>query len=1182
ASAFPDYNAVTDLEMKPGDPNTLFAAVGVFPNASNGLYESRDAGQTWALAGNFPSGSSEGRIEVSISKSAPDTMYASVADPSSGGLLSLVKSTDGGTTWAAVTGKPTNYMGTQGWYDQVLMVDPSDPNVVFAGGSLSGAQDAQGNFIGGFLESRDGGATWTDIYQGVDSTGPHTDYHAAAFDANGDLLVGSDGGVWRITDPAFATLHWDDLNGDLSTIQVVGFDYDPSNPSTIYLGAQDNGSDKTTGNLEWTLFSYGDGGYVQVDPNSPKTVYFEYVNNAFYRSDDGGVTITPIGNGLTGQGNFYSYFTLDPNNSSRVFFGTDRINVSNNKGASWAALSTPGVNGFPTFSTVDYIAVAPSNSSTIYTSMSGSVYITTDNGQNWTASTVPGGKVTQIAVDSNNSKIAYAVRGANGGGKVYKTTDGGLTWTNLTGDLPDVPVDSVLQVKQPTGEDVLVVGTDSGAFLSYNGGTNWGRLKTGLPNAQVVQLRYDVVDDILFAGTHGRGMFATVGLFTIAINTLTATPTENTNSTVKLATFQPTNAGTLASDFSARVDWGDGTKPSAGTVVDNLDGTYSVYATHNYIEGGKYSYTLTVSQNSGGQAIKVGEADVVDLPIKAVGVTIPSTYVEGQTYSGTVAQFTDTDPDLISPGAYTVTVDWYAPNSTTPTSVSGTVIVDPNATGQNWFLVNSSHRLVGGVTRIVTTIVGPGGGTATATSYINVVDSALHIDPNYPAALAPLDGTPFYDLLARFTDDDPLQPGTSNYTALVDWGDGKTSSTANGSLEVTADPSGNGLLLAAADGFGHVYSPGVYHVTVTVGNLTGDSTATRAYDIVVEDSAITGQSYSYSGVGGVSLTKILASFVDASPAVLSLDNFEATIDWGDGSPEEPATILINYDGGFVVQGTHAYAQGGKDYVYTINFKDVRLGTPPPVTPSSASVTGTISVKSAPFSATGADLSQVSLREGQTFDGTVATITTPNTLADPSTFSATVSWGDGSTSPATISRDGTLSINGTHTYSRWGRYDITVHLTGPESRFTSTTDSISIQDAPIQAHGSPISLDALTSVSNLKVASFTVSAPNASVNIGDYSAQIGWGDGSFTAGEVKSDGRGGYDVLGSHTYAVSGNYPISVAINSRGGSNTATSTSAQVSPKLHSLTGDISSSTTGTIRDTTPTFSGFAAPGAQVT
>ena len=201
-------------------------------------------------------------------------------------------------------------------------MDPSNANIVYAGG-----QNSTGEFqkAKGFIESTDGGNTWTDISTGAgNKTGPHTDQHAIAFDANGKLLDGTDGGIWRLDNPDPKNLVWTDINGNLNTITFTGIALDPTNPSIAYGGSQDNGTEKFTGSLGWTQFGKNDGGFVRVDPTNPSTVYFTYEytqngNSWFLRSDDGGTTSESLTNGINSNdpGPFYIHYVMDLSNPSR-------------------------------------------------------------------------------------------------------------------------------------------------------------------------------------------------------------------------------------------------------------------------------------------------------------------------------------------------------------------------------------------------------------------------------------------------------------------------------------------------------------------------------------------------------------------------------------------------------------------------------------------------------------------------------------------------------------------------------------------------------------------------------------------------------------------------------------------------------------------------------------------------
>jgi photosystem II stability/assembly factor-like uncharacterized protein len=524
-----DYS---DLVMDPLDPQTLYAAVGTLTGAlANGVYKTSDGGNTWAVAGNFPKGSNNGNTKIAIAPTNRLVLYVSIANPyegsRSGALGKMMKSVDGGLTWNQLT-NPPNYMGSQGWYDSTLAVDPSTPNTVYAGGA------ARPNSI---IRSLDGGNSWSDLSVGSDGQGPHADHHGIGFDAAGRLLDGNDGGIWRLDNQT--PVRWSNLNGNLQITQFYGIALHPTDPKTIYGGSQDNGTDKTTGSLAWTEFSFGgDGGYVRIDSNNPHTVYhtFEYqIYGSIFlqRSDNDGTTWVTKTTGIntSDAGNAYPFYVIDPSNSSRLLLGTNRVYESTNRGDNWTPISTPTMNGWVVASPIDRLAVAPTDGNTIYVSVGGDfgnswhIFVTTNDGGSWIERDLPvTGQIAGLQVDPTNSQIAYAVRNAFGGGHVFRTTDGGVSWTDISGNLPNLPAYTIA-----LGSGTIYIGNDDGVYFSTDSGANWTRLGDGLPNVQVHELVLNAAFGILAAGTYGRGVWelnvgsvATHFLVTPSANPVTA------------------------------------------------------------------------------------------------------------------------------------------------------------------------------------------------------------------------------------------------------------------------------------------------------------------------------------------------------------------------------------------------------------------------------------------------------------------------------------------------------------------------------------------------------------------------------------------------------------------------------------------------------------------------------------
>jgi hypothetical protein len=528
----------SDLVMDPTNSNVLYTAVGypiglaINGQYLNGVYKTTDGGATWSAAGNFPTNDPEvGRIALAIAPSSPQTIYASVADGSYdtttnqfgatfGNFYEMFKSSDGGATWTMLSNVP-NYMGQQGWYDTTLAVDPHNANIVYAAGQ------ADDNSM---IESFDGGQSWLDISAGADGFGPHADHHAIGFDANGRLLDGDDGGIFRLDNDGPNSLSWTDLNSNLNTIQFTGVALSPTNANIAYGGSQDNGTDEYNASLGWTQVQQGDGGYVRIDPNNPNIIYhtFYYGGDGFLeRSNDGGLTWTGETNGINfnDPANFYPPYVMDPSNSNRLLLGTNVVYETTNQGDLWTPISTPGSNGWNSSNVITALAVSASNPNTIYAATASNsdvrdVFVSTNDGASWTESAPDpyfyGTTISDIVVDPTNSQVAY-VTFANfnsdvfGLGTVFQTTDGGQTWNNITGNLPDIPVESMAIVKQGNGvpADMLIVGTDQGVYYSANQGATWAAYGSGLANAEVTELAWNPTTGILAAATHGRGTWET-------------------------------------------------------------------------------------------------------------------------------------------------------------------------------------------------------------------------------------------------------------------------------------------------------------------------------------------------------------------------------------------------------------------------------------------------------------------------------------------------------------------------------------------------------------------------------------------------------------------------------------------------------------------------------------------------
>ena len=489
----------TDVEIDKSNSQHLFAAVGG-GTATSGLYVTTNGGTSWTLVGGgLISGTEVGWSKVAFAPSSTQTVYTSFSNNATGGLLAMWRSTNGGSSWTQLVNTP-NYLGTQASYDSTLAVDPHNTNIVYAAGA--GGTNS-------FIESTNSGNSWSDISTAVSGTSPHASHHGIAFDADGHLLDGNDGGIWRLDNPLVGAQAWTDITSNLQIGQYISGALDPTNPNSAYGGSQGNGTSQFTGSTVWTALESGDNGAVRINPQTPTTLYHQSPSSVFGAagivrvSTNGGATWTNATTGITTSDpqSYFAPLNIDPNNGNHLFFGTNRVYETTNGASSWAPISTTNTNGWTTTGAINALAVAPSSPTTIYASAGGHVFVTTNDGAAWTQIDTPN-PVANLLVSPTNSQTVFAVTSTFGVPHVFETTNGGTLWTNITGNLPDLPTYSIA-----LNGSTLYVGNDNGVWTSTNGGTTWTQLGSGMPNVEVRDLEFNSTTNTLAAFTLGRGVF---------------------------------------------------------------------------------------------------------------------------------------------------------------------------------------------------------------------------------------------------------------------------------------------------------------------------------------------------------------------------------------------------------------------------------------------------------------------------------------------------------------------------------------------------------------------------------------------------------------------------------------------------------------------------------------------------
>jgi photosystem II stability/assembly factor-like uncharacterized protein len=485
--------AASDIVMAPGAPNTMYAAIGLNPgDPGNGVYKTTDGGDTWTrLAGGLPT-ENVGRISLAIAPSRASRLYAQIARPNNevmaGGatLLGIYVTDDAGLTWTAYT--PSNHMGQQGGFNNVVAVDPANPDIAYFGGT-------------NLLRTADGGTTI------ATQNSLHVDYHAIAYTVGGDVLVGQDGGVNR---RAAGATSWTSLNAGFAINQLYpGISIHPTIPEFILGGFQDNGSHlrNATG---WRSVGGGDGGYTALHPANPDVMFVESQGlTSTTRSINGGMSFSSASSGIASSDRNAFYNVILPTEDFNVFLlATNRIYKSTNQGANWMPISGDVTSGAPY--AVRALAIAPNNSQVVWAATTeDQILLSQDGGVTFTKKLdAPGWRRTtrEISVPSWNERAAYVGISRYGVDQVRMTSDLGDTWTTIDGDLPDLPVNCI-DAAAVRGQKMVFVGTDRGVYFTCNDGVHWTRLGEALPNTVVNDIRYDATFNRVVASTMGRGVW---------------------------------------------------------------------------------------------------------------------------------------------------------------------------------------------------------------------------------------------------------------------------------------------------------------------------------------------------------------------------------------------------------------------------------------------------------------------------------------------------------------------------------------------------------------------------------------------------------------------------------------------------------------------------------------------------
>ncbi|MDG1053861.1 MAG: hypothetical protein P8O78_04430 [Flavobacteriaceae bacterium] len=528
-----------DLVMDPTNPNKLIAAMWEhkrdpwFFNSGgegSGLFVSYDGGESWkekTEKDGLPKGEL-GRIGLAIAKNKPNIVYALVEAKKN----ALYKSVDGGEKWAKVNDK--NDIGNRPFYYSDIRVDPENENRLYSVFTYVNV-------------SEDGGKNFSQLMPayGV-SNGVHPDHHAWwIHPEDGNFMIdGNDGGLNITRDGGKS---WRFV-GNIPVAQFYHISVDNEIPYNVYGGMQDNGSWRGPAytwrvqgirNSYWQEIAFGDGFDVVPDLDDSRYGYamsqqgvvsrydWKTGNNYLVRPThpDSEVPLRFNWNAAIGQ---------DPFDNSTVYFGSQFVHKSTDKGLTWEVISpdlttndpekqkqnesgglTLDATGAENHCTLLVIEPSPLEENMLWAaSDDGRVHFTQNGGESWNEVTkglkgLPTGSwITQIKASNKNKGEALLVandyRRFNYTPYAYRTTNYGKTWKRIV-DAEDVESYTLSIVEDPVTKNLLFLGTDDGLYYSTNAGEQWIKMDPKVfPTVSTKDLVIHPREHDLIIGTFGR------------------------------------------------------------------------------------------------------------------------------------------------------------------------------------------------------------------------------------------------------------------------------------------------------------------------------------------------------------------------------------------------------------------------------------------------------------------------------------------------------------------------------------------------------------------------------------------------------------------------------------------------------------------------------------------------------
>ena len=532
---------VTDVEFDPSNPDILYAAAYqrrrhvwslLAGGPNSGIYKSTDNGTTWKQVDSGLPGGDLGKIGLAVTPADPDVVYATIE--ASEGEKGFYRSTDRGESWERRNSYTSG--GTGPHYYQEIEASPTDPNLVYQ--------------MDVFLHvTRDGGKTFDYLGTGREK---HSDNHALWIDPSdgAHLLAGTDAGLYESYDEGTTWRHFPNL--PVSQFYKLGLD----NAEPFYNivgGAQDLGTligPSRTFNIEgvrnqdWYVPLGADGYESVFDPEDPNTVYMEIQQGLLHRLDRRteevlNIQPQPGPSDPPERWNWDSPVLVSPHNSKRLYFGSQRVWRSEDRGDSWTAISddlTTNTNRYELemgdrvwsidalydtgamskYATLTAISESPRVEGLLYTgSDDGMLHSSEDGGQTWRKMAglpkMPSRAfITDVEASPHDDNTVFVAVDMHKQGDfkpyLFMSSDRGRSWKSIAGNLPSKTI--VWVVKQDhVNPDLVFIGTEYGIYFSPDKGGTWVPLKGGIPTIPFRDIELHPRDNDLVGASFGRGFY---------------------------------------------------------------------------------------------------------------------------------------------------------------------------------------------------------------------------------------------------------------------------------------------------------------------------------------------------------------------------------------------------------------------------------------------------------------------------------------------------------------------------------------------------------------------------------------------------------------------------------------------------------------------------------------------------